>query len=379
MTERPPLSQTLPPLLLGSAAFNSQYNKSPFNLPFTSIIRHFLSSSPKVGFDTSPYYGPAEILLGHSLKLLSPPRNTYFLATKIGRIASNEFDYSPEWIRRSITRSLNRLGVEKLDLVYCHDIEFVSFDEVLSAVITLRELRSEGKIDYIGISGYPVDLLSETAERLFVITGEGLDAVMSYSNYTIQNTRLASNGIHYFTKVAAVECVINASLLGMGLLRSQGVPIGDMGDFHPSSDGLRKVCNDASRFVADKGKKLEEVAYRWALENWADKGGVAGTSALTTGEEEKKVGVSVIGVSYLEELESILNTWEDVLKAREGDEQAVGRRKENDELVKELKDVFGEWYDDIWESPGEGFVREEVKPERLLSDEELWPEMKLLK
>ncbi|KAF3197448.1 hypothetical protein TWF679_003179 [Orbilia oligospora] len=378
MTERPPLSQTIPPLLLGSATFNSQYNKSPFNLPFTSIIRHFLSSSPKVGFDTSPYYGPAEILLGHSLKLLSPPRNTYFLATKIGRIASSEFDYSPEWIRRSIHRSLTRLGVEKLDLVYCHDIEFVSFDEVISAVNTLRELRSEGKIDYIGISGCPVDILSQTAERIYKITGEGLDAVMSYSNYTIQNTRLASNGLQRLTKGGKVGCVINASLLGMGLLRTQGVPVGDMGDFHPSSDGLRKVCNDAAGFVASKGKKLEEVAYRWALENWADEGRVAGTSILPR-EEGKKVGVSVIGVSYLEELESILSTWEDVVKAREGDKDAVERRKENDDLVEELKGVFGEWYDDIWKSPGEDYVREEVKPERLLDDEELWPEMKLLK
>ncbi|RVD87468.1 uncharacterized protein DFL_001703 [Arthrobotrys flagrans] len=377
MTDRPPLSQALPPLLLGSAAFNSQYNKSPFALPTTSIIRRFLSSSARVGFDTSPYYGPAEILLGHGLKTISPPRNTYFLATKIGRIASNEFDYSPGWIKRSINRSLKRLGVEKLDLVYCHDIEFVGFEEVLGAVNTLRELRSEGKVGYIGISGYPVDLLTETAEKIYDLTGEGLDAVMSYSNYTIQNTRLASKGLHRLKEVAKVDCIINASLLGMGLLRTQGVPVGGMGDFHPSGDGLRKVCNDAAGFTEEKGKKLEEVAYRWALENWADEGGVAGTTL--NGGEGKKVGASVIGVSYLEELDSILDTWEDVVKAREGDKQAVQRRKENDELAEELKGVFGEWYDDVWESPGEDYIREEVKPERLLSDEELWPEMELLK
>ncbi|KAK6332081.1 hypothetical protein TWF718_002615 [Orbilia javanica] len=381
MSTRPALSQVLPPLLLGSATFNSQYNKSPFTLPITSIIQHFLASSPKVGFDTSPYYGPAEILLGHSLKHLSPPRDTYFLATKIGRIGGSEFDYSPEWIRRSINRSLERLGVERLDLVYCHDVEFVGFDEVLVAVRTLRELRSEGKIGYIGISGYPVDLLVEIAEKVYNLTGEGLDAVMSYSNYTIQNTRLASSGLQRLTRDAKVECVINASLLGMGLLRTQGVPVGDMGDFHPSSDGLRKVCNDAAAFVSGKGKKLEEVAYRWALENWADEGDVAGTVVTPGGSsnEGRKVGVSVIGVSYLEELESISKTWEDVVKAREGDERAVERRKENDDLVEELKGVFGEWYDDVWGSPGENYIREEVKPERLLSDEEIWPEMKLLK
>ncbi|KAK6497477.1 hypothetical protein TWF481_011885 [Arthrobotrys musiformis] len=370
---RPPLSQSLPPLLLGSATFNNQYNKSPFTLPYTSIISRFLTSSPKVGFDTSPYYGPAEILLGHALKTLSPPRSTFFIATKIGRIAGSEFDYSPSWIRKSIERSLKRLGVDKLDLVYCHDIEFVSTAEILSAVTTLRELRDEGKISYIGISGYPIPLLAETAELVVSQTGEALDAVMSYSHYTVQTTLLSKSLKRI--KDAGVECVINASLLGMGLLRTQGVPIGEMGDFHPSSDGLRKVCADAAGYVANRGKKLEEVAYRWALENWVDDGGDAGTFTTDTGS---KVGVSVIGVSYLEELESILTTWDDILKAREGDEGAVRRRKENDELAEELKGVFGEWYDNVWDSPGEDYVRQAVKPERLLSDEELWPEMKLL-
>ncbi|KAK6524932.1 hypothetical protein TWF281_011822 [Arthrobotrys megalospora] len=204
---------------------------------------------------------------------------------------------------------------------------------------------------------------------------------MSYSNYTVQNTRLESTGLKRL-RDAGVECIINASLLGMGLLRSQGVPVGDMGDFHPSSDGLRRVCADAAGYVAKKEKKLEEVAYRWALENWADVGGEAGTTITTTPSESKegrRMGVSVIGVSYLEELESILSTWEDVVKAREGDKEALERRKENDELVGDLKGVFGEWYDNVWESPGDGYIREEVKPERLLSDEELWPEMKLLK
>ncbi|KAK6346329.1 hypothetical protein TWF730_010655 [Orbilia blumenaviensis] len=392
---RPPLSAVLPPLLLGSAAFNSQYNKSPFNLPTTSIISRFLSypsssssssssssQKPAVGFDTSPYYGPAEILLGHSLKSLSPPRNTYFIATKIGRIAGSEFDYSPGWIRRSIDRSLKRLGVEYLDLVYCHDVEFVTWEEVLGAVKTLRELRSEGKVSYVGISGYPVQLLAELSEKIQQSTGEGLDAVMSYSNYTVQNTRLASQGLQRL-RAAGVDCIINASLLGMGLLRTQGVPVGDMGDFHPSGDGLRKACSDVAGLVAGKGKKLEDVAYRWALENWADEGGDSGSiteNATSTGAfpQDGRVGVSVIGVSYLEELESILDTWNDIVKAREGDKQAIERRKENDELAKELRGVFGQWYDDIWESPGENYIREEVKPERLLGDEELYPEMKLL-
>ncbi|KAF3913174.1 hypothetical protein AA313_de0204940 [Arthrobotrys entomopaga] len=385
--KNPPLSTVIPPLLLGSATFNSQYNKSPFSLPTLPIISHFLSLSssssshttstkPKLGFDTSPYYGPAEILLGRTLTALSGsvPRETYFISTKIGRISATEFDYSPKWIRHSISRSLRRLNTTHLDLVYCHDIEFVTKAEILTAITTLRELRNEGKVRYIGISGYPLPLLSSTAAAILEVTGEPVDAVMSYCHYTVQNTRLVSHLDGF--KSAAVECVINASLLGMGLLRAAGVPVGDMGDFHPSSDELRGVCNRAAGFIARKGGKLEEVAYRWALENWCDAGKDVGSSSNSSGGEEGgNVGVSVIGVSYLEELESVMGLWRDILAAREGDEDAISRRRENDEVVGELKGVFGEWYDEGWDSPGEGFVRSESDEDKYKPDEERWPEL----
>ncbi|KAF3926887.1 hypothetical protein ABW20_dc0104770 [Dactylellina cionopaga] len=391
----PPLSTVLPPLLLGSATFNSQYNKNPFSLPTNPIINRFLTSSPHPGFDTSPYYGPAEILLGHSLKSTSSssPQDATrkpFLATKIGRIGAAQFDYSPTWINYSIARSLTRLNASAIDLVYCHDVEFVSPAEVLSAVITLRQIRdSKGTIKYIGISGYPVSVLADLAEMVKTATGEPLDAVMSYGNYTVQNTRLHSVALKRLREDAGVECVLNASLLGMGLLRTQGVPVGDMGDFHPSEDGLRRVCRDAVKFLAGKGKKLEEVAYRWALDNWADAGAgvgtstAASTSAVGSGKNgeatAKKMGVSVIGVSYVDELESILEIWKDVVAAREGNEEARKRRRQNDLLVEDLKGVFGKWYDDVWESPGEGYVRKEPASNKFLSDEELWPELKALK
>ncbi|KAK6540044.1 hypothetical protein TWF694_008875 [Orbilia ellipsospora] len=364
-----PLSTVIPPVFLGSATFNSQYNKSPFKLPTLPIISHFLSASTtKPGFDTSPYYGPAELLLGKTLTSLSVPRENYFISTKAGRISATEFDYSPKWIRHSISRSLKRLNTTYLDLVYCHDIEFVTTAEVLSAIATLRELRNEGKIKYIGISGYPLPLLSSTATAILENTGEAVDAVMSYSQYTVQNTRLQSY-IEEFKK-AGVGCVVNASLLGMGLLRAAGVPVGDMGDFHPSSDELRWVCYGASEFVGKKGGKLEEVGYRWALENWVDSGKDVGSD--TDGE---KIGVSVIGVSYLEEVESVMGLWKDILAARKGDKKALSRRKENDGLVEELKGVFGSWYDEGWESPGEGFARTESGEDKYKPDEERWAEL----
>jgi len=76
-----------------------------------------------------------------------------FICTKVGRIKIDEFGYSPPAVRASVMRSLERLGVERLDVVYCHDVEFVTRREVIGAVEELFKLRDEGKIRYVGISG----------------------------------------------------------------------------------------------------------------------------------------------------------------------------------------------------------------------------------
>lgn len=59
----PPLSTVLPPLIFGTATFNHQYNIDPFKLPTTTLVHKALSDGIRA-FDTSPYYGPSEELLG---------------------------------------------------------------------------------------------------------------------------------------------------------------------------------------------------------------------------------------------------------------------------------------------------------------------------
>ena len=63
-------------------------------------------------FDTSPYYGPSEEILGAALDTpfvrANVPREQYFLLTKVGRIAGDEFNYSKEWVRQSVARSLQQ-------------------------------------------------------------------------------------------------------------------------------------------------------------------------------------------------------------------------------------------------------------------------------
>jgi aryl-alcohol dehydrogenase-like predicted oxidoreductase len=111
-----PLSSVLPPLVLGTAAFNHQYNADPHKIPTTELIHRALSLGIRA-FDTSPYYGPSEEFIGRALDTdyvrANVPRSDYFLLTKVGRISNTEFDYSASWVRYSIQRRYVYFGIMK--------------------------------------------------------------------------------------------------------------------------------------------------------------------------------------------------------------------------------------------------------------------------
>src|SRR5688572_29445709 len=78
--------------------------------------------------DTSPYYGAtkSETVLGKALREIR--RDRYYLATKIGQYGDGVFDFSAARITRSLDESCQRLGVDYVDLLQCHDIEFADLD-----------------------------------------------------------------------------------------------------------------------------------------------------------------------------------------------------------------------------------------------------------
>ena len=389
MPKSSPLSSLLPPLICGTATFNDQYNPDPYALPTTGIVHRALSLGVRA-FDTSPYYGPAEELLGKALN--TPfvhenfPRRDYFLLTKVGRIAGAEFDYSPSWVRRSVQRSLDRLRTKYLDVVYCHDVEFVTPEEVLAAVTELRRIRdTTNQIHYVGISGYPVAVLCDLAEMILARTGEPLDAVMSYANFTLQNTRLSSVAVPRLRK-AGVDVVPNASVLGMGLLRRTGVPIGAHGDFHPSPIELRAVIQRASDWCDRHDNRIEKVAIRFALEEWMREGATVGSqgdpaSGIPWNRERvdiksAKLGVSVMGVSNIVELNETMRVWRSILDGLEGGEEtaiqsgrgskdrvwSLSRQKEVQDLAKGIRRIFGDYLDYAWPSPPPNYFKTGLGP-----------------
>ncbi|KAF3807097.1 D-arabinose 1-dehydrogenase [Colletotrichum gloeosporioides] len=367
-----PLSAVLPPLILGTATFNYQYVSDPSQMPSVEIVSRALSLGI-TAFDTSPYYGPSESILGAALRTLSPPRESYFLVTKAGRIAPAEFDYSPSWIRASVLRSLERLNTSYLDLVYTHDAEFVSPDEVVAAVRELRRLRDEGLVRYVGICGYPVPVLCELAEKILRETGEPVDAVQSFSHFCVQNNTLGSDAILTRFKDAGVNVVTNASMLSMGLLTTRGVDDGPMASWHPAPGPLRKLCKSLVAFAEGAGEKMEDVALYWAMANWARVGGAFGTEFLPpTFAGPAKVGVSVMGVTSVKELEETWADFQAVLRDLSGT-QAQGEKKEYQGamvsryekiqrlVTEQMWPALGEWRNYSWASPDEGFVNQRAQ------------------
>jgi len=397
-TEKTPLSSVLPPLIFGTATFNYQYNPDPYELDTKGLVQKTLEFGVRA-FDTSPYYGPSEEILGDALDTdfvkKNFPRDEYFLITKCGRVAGDEFDYSKEWVYQSIQNSLRRLRSSYLDLVYCHDVEFVSEDEVMEAIRELRRIRDEeGTIKYVGISGYPLPVLCSIARRVLRETGEPLDAVMSYANFTLQNQLLASTGIKQLQD-AKVDVVPNASPLAMGLLRREGVPVGAMGNWHPSSNGLRNAVKRASDFCDRHDERLEVIAIRYALETWLTLGAPVGSrgdpaSGVPWQRESNsqvggnRLGVSVMGVSKLSELEKTMQVWRSILDGQEnGAETArlAGRWKRDHEwslnrqkavqiLADGIQEHLDEFLDYTWESPPAGFVNKRAKQTRQLAPED---------
>src|SRR5260370_2797095 len=92
--------------------------------------------------DTSPFYGRgmSECLLGVALR--DVPRDRYYLGTKLGRYSRTHFDFSARRVAESVDVSLDRMGVDHLDVILCHDIEFVDMAQIVQETLpALRKIQ----------------------------------------------------------------------------------------------------------------------------------------------------------------------------------------------------------------------------------------------
>ena len=213
--------------------------------------------------DVSPYYGhlKAETVLGKALREI--PRDKYFLSTKVGRYGHdgvNTWDYSAHRVTDSVYESMSRLGVDFIDLISVHDIEFQAdmdgglqriVDETLPALV---ELRRKGVVGHVGIT----DLQPENLRWVVEHTDAGtVESILNFCHYSL-NDILLTDYLDFFEKNDVG--VINASPLSMGLLSTRGTP-----DWHPAPVALKEACSRAAAYCREQGYPIEKLAVQFSV------------------------------------------------------------------------------------------------------------------
>src|SRR4051794_37187247 len=202
--------------------------------------------------DTSPFYGRglSECLLGPILR--DQPRDRYYLGTKLGRYDRAHFDFSARRVVESVDVSLHRLGVEYLDVVLCHDIEFVDMQQIVDETLpALRKVQQQGKVRFVGVSGYPMNIFR------FILDRAPLDVVLSYNHYTLQNTMLADLVPYLQGKGVGI---MNAAPFSARLLTNATLP-----PWHKATPEVRAICKQAAEHCTARGVEIAQLALQYSL------------------------------------------------------------------------------------------------------------------
>jgi len=205
--------------------------------------------------DVSPYYGAtkAETVLGRALREVA--RDRYYLATKVGQYGEGEFDFSAERVAKSVEESMARLGVDYIDLIQCHDIEFADLEQIREETLpALHRLKAAGKVGHVGITGLPLKIFPAVIDHVPAGT---VETVLSFCRYELNDTALADLLPYLAEKGVGV---INASPTGMGLLTPRGAP-----DWHPASETIQRTCREAVAQCAARGIDIVEMAVQFSI------------------------------------------------------------------------------------------------------------------
>ena len=235
-------------------------------------------------FDTAPLYGNglSEQRIGRFLR--GQPRDSYVLSSKVGRVLSADasaadpqseyvqtprcrvdFDYSADGALRSIDDSLRRLGVDRLDIAYIHDIDVRThgamqpqrFREAMDGALpALQRLRREGVLRAIGLG------VNETQPCLDALRHGDFDCFMVSGRYTLLDSS-AHQALIPACAARGVQLVV-AGAYNSGILATGAVP-GARYDYAPASDAVRDRVARIEGVAGAHGVPLRAAALQFAL------------------------------------------------------------------------------------------------------------------
>jgi D-threo-aldose 1-dehydrogenase len=255
-------------------------------------------------FDTAPFYGfgLSERRTGDFLR--SKPRDSYVLSTKVGRLLrpvpedevpdysyvnplpfTVDYDYSYDGIMRSFEFSLARLGLNRIDILYVHDIGAYTHGAEQNAVYqrqlldsglkALSELKSSGAISAYGLGVNEVEVCMD------VIAHGAIDCILLAGRYSLLD-RAADRGLLDECRRKSISLIIGG-VFNSGILATGPVP-GANFDYGPASDDILQRVHSMETVAKAHSIPLAAAAMQFPLREPVVANvliGTAKTSSLT--------------------------------------------------------------------------------------------------
>ncbi|WP_378103301.1 aldo/keto reductase [Chryseobacterium sp. sg2396] len=270
-------------------------------------------------WDTADMYanGENEKLIS---KVLVPNRDKIFIATKFGfRFKDGKaghsgalgtyFDGSPEWIKKAVDLSLQRLNIDEIDLYYAHRVDpNIPVEETVGA---MADLVKAGKVKYLGLSEASAESIRK-AHKIHPITA-------LQSEYSLL-TRDVENGILPVIRELGIT-LVPYSPLARGLFSN----INDARNFTDEDfrkslpryqadylENNKNLAKEINEFAASKGIKGTQLALAWVLNQGEDIIPIPGTKRIRYLEENIAAVNVELSTSDLETIDAILKKYPNV-------------------------------------------------------------------
>ena len=274
---------------IGGGPLGGMPDNFGYDVPFergVATARRALEG-PFTFLDTSNGYsdGESERRFGAALREVGGLPDGVVLATKVDPDPRTG-DFSGARVRRSVEESLERLGLDRLQLLYLHDPERISFQEGTSrggALEALVALRDEGVVEHVGLAGGPVGLMSQ-----YLATG-AFEALITHNRWTLVDR-------------SADALIDEAVARGVGVVN--GAPFGG-GILAKGSAAMPKYAySGASDVVLDRVRAIERACAEHEVPLAA--------AALQFSTRDPRICSTIVGVSRPERIDETLRLaqWE---------------------------------------------------------------------
>ncbi|GAA1594006.1 aldo/keto reductase [Kribbella hippodromi] len=243
-------------LALGGAPFGGLYEPmsgeqvaAVVDAAWTAGIRYF---------DTAPRYGNgvSEKLIGRALQ--DKPREELVLSTKVGWQLTDGTaiaDFTADGIRRSVEQSLDRIGLDRIDIVYLHDPDDCRTQALDEAYPALRELRDQGVVRAIGLG------VNWPALPAWFIQRADLDVVLLAGRYTLLDSSADEELLPLCLDRGTA--VVAAAVFNSGILADPSP--GARFDYRPAAPELLARAQRLQSICERHGTELPAAALQFPL------------------------------------------------------------------------------------------------------------------